>query len=344
MIKPVICFYKKKYIYCTDYIHLTNNQTENPFDFLNQIKTTYSMNLKIVQIDFIDSKDHKAQCHVFILKNYTLLNQLPASNNSFEFNFTSLITKSHFIKTVETIKKDIRNGRYYQINFTAGLQTTTPSEIHELNIFYYYAHLFKSAYTAYLPLPDSTLLSYSPELFLKKEHQKIITQPIKGSATTSEELKNSLKEHSELSMIVDLLRNDLQSVCTKPVEVTAHQAIMQLPYIVHTYSEITGETYLDLPEILKRMLPAGSISGCPKIESLKAIAEYENYHRGIYSGHIGWWQDSDFELSVSIRTFSHQNNKLKYYAGCGIVYDSEPESEWNEFLKKSSRIGRIQHG
>ncbi len=149
---------------------------------------------------------------------------------------------------------------------------------------------------------------------------------------------SSPKETAELSMIVDLLRNDLNSICEKPVTVTKHREILDLGYTQHTYSEITGLTNLNLPEILKSTFPGGSISGCPKSESLKAISEFENSPRGFYTGTIGWWQKNDFKLNIAIRSFKKQNTDLTYYAGCGIVYDSDPDCEWQEFLTKAGKL------
>lgn len=145
-------------------------------------------------------------------------------------------------------------------------------------------------------------------------------------------------------MIVDLLRNDLNRVndsnSLEFAEVTKHRAAMKLAYIQHTYSEISLQTHKNLPEILNCTMPGGSISGCPKIESLHVISETEKYKRQIYTGCIGWWKENDFTLNLSIRTFIKNQEDLFYHAGCGIVYDSVAENEWNEFLLKTAKISQ----
>ena len=174
---------------------------------------------------------------------------------------------------------------------------------------------------------------------MEKNGSQLRTEPIKGTlATTVHQLITSEKETAELSMIVDLLRNDLNAVCESPVVVKKHREVLDLGYTKHTYSEIQGHTKLNFPEILSSTLPGGSISGCPKIESLLAIQELEKSPRGFYTGSLGWWENSDFKLNITIRSFKKQNKKVSYYAGCGIVYDSNPDNEWQEFLNKAGPL------
>jgi anthranilate/para-aminobenzoate synthase component I len=113
---------------------------------------------------------------------------------------------------------------------------------------------------------------------------------------------------------------------------------MQLGYIQHTFSEIEVETTKNLAEVLAATAPGGSISGCPKVESLKVIAELETYKRQAYTGALGWWKDNNFCLNLSIRTFIKKENQLYYHAGCGIVYDSDANKEWDEFLLKTGQL------
>ena len=178
---------------------------------------------------------------------------------------------------------------------------------------------------------------------MQKQDSQLISRPIKGtSAIGYTDLINNPKEAAELSMIVDLLRNDLNSVSTGPATVNAHRKHLQLPYTSHTFSEVQVATDQTLPMILKKTMPGGSISGCPKVESLKAISEYENYERQFYTGTIGWWQQNDFELNIAIRSFVATHENLFYFAGCGIVSESDPEAEWNELLNKASKL-KLSH-
>ncbi len=334
--KPVICFYKNdQYIYSDDSTFLSAN--ENIFEFLAAIEKKYYAVMKIVQVDF-----EATFASVFILNTFEIVNSdYLNTTEKVEIEFKPQISKNDFIQKVIQIKKDISVGRYYQVNFTSKFSAQTEED--SFYLFKKYFSLFKSRYSAFLPLQTEQknfeILCYSPELFLEKIGPQIKTEPIKGTLNTDvNELIKSPKEIAELSMIVDLLRNDLNSVCTEPVQVTKHREILDLGYTQHTYSEIRGETQMTLPEILKQTFPGGSISGCPKTESLKAISELETEPRGFYTGSIGWWQNSDFKLNIAIRSFKKQNTKIEYFAGCGIVFDSDPESEWQEFLTKAGRL------
>lgn len=330
--KPVICFYKNdQWLYSEDYQRLSTNL--NVFQFLQEIEFKFSAEMKVVQIDF-----EKTSATVFVLNHYSLkrLNEL-TSTDPIVLEFKPVISKNDFIEKIDAIKLDIGRGRYYQVNFTSGFKSTTTED--SFVLFKKYLSLFKSRFSAFLPLADSEILCYSPELFLEKNSSTLRTEPIKGTLTTTmNQLMASEKETAELSMIVDLLRNDLNAVCKSPVVVTKHREVLDLGYTKHTFSEIQGQTLLNLAEILKSTFPGGSISGCPKIESLIAIQELEKHPRGFYTGSLGWWKDSDFILNIAIRSFKKQDNTMTYSAGCGIVYDSNPESEWQEFLNKAGHL------
>jgi len=339
---PLICFYQNcEFIFSDDYKVLALNGT-CLFQALAKIEEKYLNELKILQIDF----DRKSG-HVFILKHYKLLSYDELFNRSASEDhldlaakiiFTPQISKDKFIEKVEKIKKDISQGRFYQVNLTSSFSAHLPKQLDGLTLFKAYYPLFRGQYSAYLPLKDYEILCYSPELFLEKKGEQIKTQPIKGTLVENIELLKSEKEQAELSMIVDLLRNDMNSICDKPIVVTQHRKIMDIGYTQHTYSEITGHTNNSLSEILTAMLPGGSISGCPKLESLKAISELEIEPRGFYTGVMGWWQANDCRLNITIRCFKKEKSALTYYAGCGIVYDSDPQKEWLEFLTKAGKL------
>ena len=331
--KSLVCFYKdNQYIYSDNYLRIECNS--DVFEFLSEVEQNYTLELKIVQVDF----DLKSAC-IFIINTYTLLTPLLLADDvKVDLEFTPQISKQSFCSKIVTIQKDISAGRYYQVNLTSSLISQTDED--SFLLFKKFFSVFKSRYSAFLPMKNFEILCYSPELFLEKNDSTIKTQPIKGTllSKNSTDLMESKKETAELSMIVDLLRNDLNGICTGPVVVTKHRELLDLGYTQHTYSEISGETELQLPQILKLTLPGGSISGCPKIESLKAIAELEESSRGFYTGVIGWWQNNNFKLNLAIRSIKKENTELTYYAGCGIVYDSVPELEWQEFLTKAGKL------
>lgn len=356
--KPVICFYQEdQYIFSDNYVLHNCKSDESVDDFLTSIESNFKKELKIVQINFEynnqelfkDKKElHPAtKAAVFVLNQYeilpskALLAKIPSTITTLNLQFDTLETQDGFFKKVDKIKSDIAQGRIYQVNLTAPM--VSESIYTGEKIFKNFFEKFSGQYKALLPLAEYDLISFSPELFLKKQNKKLKTQPIKGSisstADSKQELINNPKEDAELSMIVDLLRNDLNHVEKESsAQVTAHREVMKLGYIQHTYSEIEIETDKSLPEILRSTMPGGSISGCPKTESLKLIAELETYKRQAYTGTIGWWKDNNFSLNIAIRSFMKYKNQLFYHAGCGIVYDSDSQKEWDEFLLKAGSL------
>jgi len=359
-VKKLFCFYKNsEFIVSEDYRLLECGASTKLNEFLSDIQSRFSSQMKIVQINFeaghetTNAKTQQplypsAKASVFVLHSFKSVNEsllpleLETSGIAEEIRFQSLESKSAFIEKVNIIKKEIAAGRLYQANLTAPLKASTAASAEE--IFKKYSPSLNGYYKALLPLNNNcTVISFSPELFLQREKNILTTCPIKGSIKSDRSFETELiadnKEDAELSMIVDLLRNDLNRIEQAPsAEVTKHRAQMQLGYIQHTYSEIQIQTGKPLAEILECTLPGGSISGCPKTESLKVISELEPYRRQVYTGTIGWWQDNEFSLNLAIRTFIKHNDDLYYHAGCGIVYDSVAEKEWDEFILKTGRI------
>lgn len=353
---PVICFYENDLMLSSeDYQRLECSYQQDPTVFLQHVQLEHPTQMKVIQVNYdylqkqnIDSLiDQDSAITVFILNTFKLINKndLISSVEKINFDFAPSMAKQEFMDKVKTIRADIQKGRYYQVNLTANFQSLVPVPMQAYELFKYYLGKFKSEYSAFLPRPTSEILCYSPELFLEKKGKTILTRPIKGTNQKSQPFQDLLKdekENAELSMIVDLLRNDLQSICQNKVQVTKHRKELNLNYLSHTYSEITGLTDQLLPEILEKMLPAGSISGCPKKESLIAINEIETSNRHFYTGCLGWWQNQDFKLNLAIRSFLNQEDRLTYFSGCGIVYDSDPEKEWLEFLRKAKHL-ELQH-
>ena len=360
---PLICFYENEtYIYSENYqIHSCATDTDTS-EFLTAIDTQFAEAMKIVQTNFDayhaelfenqKSVYENSKAVVFILTSYSILslreikikhNRLLTKDKSFLKScvFNLQTAKSEFLHRVEIIKKMITEGRLYQMNLTSVF--TAQLDMSALQFFLLLFDQFDGLYKCLLPCKDFSIISFSPELFLEKKNEVLITQPIKGSASRNKNTKNELlkneKEEAELSMIVDLLRNDLNSLETdNSAQVTTHRQLMDLNYIHHTFSEIKINTQKRLPVILQKMLPGGSISGCPKIESLIAISELETTRRHAYTGVCGWWKSNNFRLNIAIRTFVQSKNDYFYFAGCGIVYDSDAEKEFEELLNKAGNL------
>ncbi|MBC7421455.1 MAG: chorismate-binding protein [Bdellovibrio sp.] len=349
---PLICFYEKDlFIFSLDYeVHHCPAQMRVA-DFLNTIEKEFFNAMKVIQCNFeFDSMSAQkalyngSKASVFVIQNYALktLAEITAGDvKNISHQFKPLVSREQFTEQVKIIKGQIAEGRIYQVNLTAPLAAACNES--GLDIFNYYQAKFNSEYKAFLPYENYSLISLSPELFLQRVKNQLITRPIKGSSSAEKDFSTSLykneKEEAELSMIVDLLRNDLNNLDENQASVvTKHREKMQLGYIQHTYSEIQVSNDQPLASILQKTMPGGSISGCPKIESLKVINELEPYRRQAYTGTLGWWQKNDFTLNLTIRTFIKSHDLLVYHAGCGIVYDSDPESEWDEFLLKTGSL------
>jgi len=182
-------------------------------------------------------------------------------------------------------------------------------------------------------------------LFLQRDGQVIKSTPIKG---TSKIDNFGEKDKAENVMIVDLMRNDFGSICESgSVDVPRLLATQAHPGLYHLVSDVVGklQTGISWRQILKALLPAGSISGAPKSSALKTIAEIEKTPRGPYCGVIGWVQGEQAVLSVGIRIFwSHGDGQLNFGTGAGITWASSPEGEWEETELKAKRLISIASG
>jgi len=344
MSKPaLICFHPSgKYLYSTDY----EREQGHHLSLLQKKDGP-----KIIQIDYefnnvssVHPLYSSFPIQVYFMRDYELLteNELflktQTENHYVKNNFSPLISKEDYLKNVDQLKELIQLGHFYQINYTIPFKANLSGNA--LEIFHHYHPLIKGDYHALLPGDDYSIISFSPELFLKKEGPHLCTRPIKGTGKEAAGLINSVKESAELSMIVDLLRNDLNAVSDlEKSRVTKHRELMELGHLIHTYSEIQSQSTLPICEILKNILPGGSISGCPKKEACSVISKIEPYTRKAYTGIIGWIENDQALLSIAIRTFIATNkNELFYHSGGGIVYDSKAQDEYAELLLKASRI------
>ena len=203
-------------------------------------------------------------------------------------------------------------------------------------------------------MKDCYILSASPERFLKREKSKIISQPIKGTAPRGlnpidderniETLKNSEKELAEHMMIVDLMRNDLtRTARLGTIEVEELFGIYSFPGVHQMISTITAEKSIESTsaEVLEMAFPMGSMTGAPKIMAMKIIDQLETTGRGPFSGSIGYIDpQGNFDFNVLIRSLYYQegSQKLFWYAGGAITWDSNPEEEYQECLLKTELL------
>jgi anthranilate/para-aminobenzoate synthase component I len=217
-----------------------------------------------------------------------------------------------------------------------------------------------AAWTQRYPMPFAAfvdggawaIVSNSPECFLQRDGERVATFPIKGTrrlengdlAAHAAALRADPKERAEHVMVVDLERNDLGRVCMPgSVEVADLAAVRQYPMLVHMVSEVRGRLRPGIPaaDVLRATFPGGSITGAPKIRAMQIIEELEPSPRGFYTGAIGWTEpDGRSRFSIAIRTAVLHGGSLTYWAGGGIVADSDAEREYDETLVKSETLFR----
>jgi para-aminobenzoate synthetase component 1 len=268
-------------------------------------------------------------------------------------NFHPVISEAQYARAYKAIRHYLYEGDLYQINFSHRLEAETDMPAREL--FLRTLHHNPVDFPAYFEGNNFEIISASPERFLKIDDQRIETCPIKGTrprgrtATTDEryrrELLESTKETAELNMIIDLLRNDLGRVCQSgSVRVRGRRLVSACPTVWHTFARITGCLDKDCSALdaLIRMLPGGSISGCPKKRAMEIIDELEPVTRSVYTGVIGCIQpDMRLDFSVAIRTIIKKRNRLYLPVGGGIVYDSKQKAEFRETIDKARSFMKI---
>jgi para-aminobenzoate synthetase component 1 len=264
--------------------------------------------------------------------------------------FASNFHKGEYLAAVERIRAYIAAGDVYQVNLSQRFATRFAGAPFAL-----YRHLFAAnpaPFFAFLNAGDHQVLSTSPERFLKLDHGGVETRPIKGTrprcADPREdrrmrtELSASPKDDAELSMIVDLLRNDIGRVCRAgSVRVAEHKRLEAYRNVYHLVSVVQGELDpgADAVDLIRATFPGGSITGCPKIRAMEIIDELEPDRRHIYTGAIGYLSfHGTMDLSIAIRTATLSNNRLVFNVGGGVVYDSDAGLEYEETLHKGRTL------
>ena len=241
------------------------------------------------------------------------------------------------------IKDHIRRGDTYQVNYTLRYNGQYHGSARDL---YSWLRLQQRVnYSALIETPEWAVLSFSPELFFRKNGKEILMRPMKGTAPrgrTLEEdaenafkLRNSEKEKSENLMIVDLLRNDLGKICEAgSVQVSASMDVEQYETLLQMTSTVNGilNTGITTADVLRATFPSGSVTGAPKIRTMQIIDELEKCGRGIYTGSIGWWSTDQSVFSVAIRTLvlDRKSGDLEMGVGSGILYEADIEREYRE--------------
>lgn len=267
------------------------------------------------------------------------------------------ITREAYIQTIRQLLKHIQRGDCYEINFCQEFYAT-PAVIDPLNLYKQLTAISPNPFSSFYKLDDKYLLCASPERYLQRKRNQLLSQPIKGTfkrdaddpaadAELKKQLQQSKKDQSENVMIVDLVRNDLSRVCKEgTVKVEELFGIYSFPQVHQMISTISGELKegADFTDIIRATFPMGSMTGAPKRKVMELIEQYEKTKRGLYSGAVGYISpDNNFDFNVVIRSILYNSTQryLSYLVGGGITSQSDPEKEYEECLVKAEAIQNV---
>jgi len=244
------------------------------------------------------------------------------------------LSSAEFCSRIHRVKNYIERGDVYQINLTCGFGFKLAGDPKDLFAGFFSRQPVPFAF--FMDTGDFFLLSGSMELFLRKEGSRIESKPVKGTGRTPAEILRSEKERAENLMITDMMRNDIGKVAeTGSVRVRELFKVERYRTLCQMHSTVEGRTCRGIGEILKETFPPASVTGAPKRRAVEIIEELEPHSRGYYCGTAGFVSgEGDFVLSVLIRTAYGIGQDITYFAGCGIVWDSDPLREIEELKLK----------
>ena len=315
------------------------------FDNLtNSIKIIFNANLRNMSYSFVQSRLDEIES--------IILNTSVDENENFNeitntSEFDSNFSKEEYLQAVKKVKCYIEEGDVMQVvlaqDFSANFNKD-PFELYKA-----IRKLNPSPYMYFLNLGECQIVGASPEILVRLENEEVILRPIAGTRkrgnspeedkANEDDLLNDPKEIAEHLMLIDLGRNDVGRVSEiGTVNVTEKMIIEKYSHVMHIVSNVVGRLKAGLTsfDVLKAALPAGTLSGAPKIRAMEVINELEPSSRGIYGGAIGYvgW-NGNMDTAIAIRTAVIKDKKIHVGAGAGIVADSIPENEWEECKQKS---------
>ncbi|HEX3024362.1 MAG TPA: anthranilate synthase component I family protein [Chitinophagaceae bacterium] len=267
------------------------------------------------------------------------------------------ISRQKYLQIIQQLKQHILRGDCYEINFCQEF-FAEETIIDPLNIYHQLTKISPAPFACFYKLNDKYLLCASPERYIRKIKNNIISQPIKGTFKRNlinhqqdellkKQLSESAKEKSENVMVVDMVRNDLSKICKEAtVAVEELFGVYSFPQVHQMISTISGELQdgIDFADVLHATFPMASMTGAPKRKVMELIEENEQTKRGIYSGCVGYISpEKDFDFNVVIRSIAYNaNNKyLSYQVGGGITFNSDAEKEYDECLLKAEAIKKV---
>ncbi|HVY74648.1 MAG TPA: anthranilate synthase component I family protein [Puia sp.] len=260
------------------------------------------------------------------------------------------IDRDHYLKIIRDLKAHILRGDCYEINFCQEF-FSEGAVVEPVALFRSLNRLSPSPFSAFYRVGERYLLCASPERYLQKKGNRILSQPIKGTMPRAhadghedDQLRQALyrseKDRVENVMVVDLVRNDLSKICEPDtVRVDELFGIYSFPQVHQMISSVSGQLKPgpDWPQLIAKTFPMGSMTGAPKRRVLELIEQYETSARGLFSGAVGYVNpETDFDFNVVIRSLQYNRSSqyLSYFAGSGITISSDPEKEYEECLMK----------
>lgn len=283
-----------------------------------------------------------------IVRNYHC--QPQETHHKGEAMVHSNLTKEQYSKMVQDAKEYIRNGDIFQIVLSQRFEISNPPD--SFSVYRRLRATNPSPYLYYFHTPEYDVAGASPEMLAKVTNGIVHNRPIAGTKprgkTAQEDAANEKalladpKERAEHTMLVDLGRNDVGKVCEfGSVEVTRYMVTERASKVMHLVSDVEGRLRSDQTALdaLMAILPAGTLSGAPKVRAMELIDQFENKKRGLYGGTVGYLGfDGNINTCIAIRTVLFANDKAYVQAGAGIVADSVPENEYYETVNKALAV------
>ena len=312
-------------------------------NFHNTVDLIINANPQSDALQTIEEEQQKIES-LLLAPNKAKFRELKEPNNSFAFS--SNFTLEEYAQAVNRIKQYILDGDVMQVVLAQDF--SSPFQADSLDLYRALRILNPSPYMYYLDIDDCKIVGASPEILVRMEDSKMTVRPIAGTrkrGLTPEEdsdlerdLLSDEKERAEHLMLIDLARNDVGRVAEfGSVKVTEKMIVERFSHVMHITSNVEGNLRQELSFIdaMKAALPAGTLSGAPKIRAMEIINELEPSSRGIYGGAVGYisW-NGDMDTAIAIRTAVIKDDTIHVGAGGGIVADSTVEGEWQEAIQK----------
>ena len=309
------------------------------------------------RINFYKGIFYKPETIIKIRKDIKVISNIKKHTFNYQFNKTQIlspfkvnISYTKYKKIFELFSKKIREGETYQIKICTKYKNK--SLINPINFFWKLMRVNSSPESFMIKDKDYSIVSCSPETLIDKKKNKIITKPIAGTFKKKilsnknialKYFKNNEKETKEHNMIVDMERSDLSKIC-KPgsVKILKKKYVEEYKHLFHYVTSIGGilNKNTKLVDIIKAMMPGGSVIGCPKIRTLELLNNQEKESRNIFTGSFGFIKfNQDMKFNIIIRSILNYKNQSEISAASGVVLDSSPKKEFNEnYIKAKSLL------